>query len=183
MKTLVDHLTTYASYHRHVRNVATHFVGIPIIVVSVMALLGRASMDAGGVTISLATLAWLAFTRFYLRLDLRYGLTMAVLMGFSVWAGHALAALPMGAWLASSLGLFFVGWVLQFIGHAYEGRKPAFVDDIIGLAVGPLFVVAEAGFLLGLRSEVQAVIEARVGPVGSLSASQRANLGMPADAS
>ncbi len=174
MKTLIDHLATYASYHRHVRNVATHFVGIPIIVVSLTALLGRASVDAGGVTISLATLAWLAFTQFYVRLDLRYGLTMAVLMGLAVWAGHALAALPLGTWLASSLGLFFVGWVLQFIGHAYEGRKPAFVDDIIGLVVGPLFVVAEAGFLLGLRSEVQAAIEARVGPVGSLSASQRA---------
>ena len=40
MKTLIDHLANYASYHRHVRNVATHFVGIPVIVVSVMAPMG-----------------------------------------------------------------------------------------------------------------------------------------------
>jgi len=174
MKTLIDHLANYASYHRHVRNVATHFVGIPVIVVSVMALLGRASLDAGALTLSLATLAWLASTLFFLRLDVRYGLTMAVLTGLAVWAGHALAALPTSAWLASSLGLFVGGWVLQFIGHAYEGRKPAFVDDITGLVIGPLFVVAEAGFLMGLRTEVQAAIEARVGPVGALSAQQRA---------
>lgn len=173
MKTLIDHLATYASYHRHVRNVATHFVGIPVIVVSVMGLLGRASLDVGGVTLSLATLAWLASTLFFLRLDLRYGLTMAVLTGLSVWAGHTLAALPTSAWLASSLGLFFGGWVLQFIGHWYEGRKPAFVDDIVGLVIGPLFVVAEAGFLMGLRPEVQAAVEAIAGPVGHLSASQR----------
>lgn len=173
MKTLIDHLANYASYHRHVRNVATHFVGIPVIVVSVMALLGRAALDVGAVPVSLATLAWLASTLFFLRLDLRYGLAMAVLTGLSVWAGHALAALPMATWLSASLGLFFGGWVLQFIGHAYEGRKPAFVDDIVGLVIGPLFVVAEAGFLLGWRRDVQAAIEARVGPVGTLSARER----------
>ncbi|MCH8180866.1 MAG: DUF962 domain-containing protein [Proteobacteria bacterium] len=174
MKTLIDHLANYASYHRHVRNVATHFVGIPTIVVSVMALLGRASVDVGDVTLSLATLTWLASTLFFLRLDVRYGLTMAVLTGLSVWAGHALAALPTTAWLSSSLGLFFGGWVLQFIGHWYEGRKPAFVDDLVGLVIGPLFVVAEAGFLMGLRREVQDAVEARVGPVSRLSAQQRA---------
>ncbi len=173
MKTLIDHLANYASYHRHVRNVATHFVGIPVIVVSVMALLGRAALDVGAVPVSLATLAWLASTLFFLRLDLRYGLAMAVLTGLSVWVGHALAALPVATWLSASLGLFFGGWVLQFIGHAYEGRKPAFVDDIVGLVIGPLFVAAEAGFLLGWRREVQAAIEARVGPVGALSARER----------
>jgi uncharacterized membrane protein YGL010W len=43
-----------------------------------------------------------------------------------------------------------VGWVIQFVGHYYEGRKPAFVDDITGLIIGPLFVVAEAAFLMGM---------------------------------
>ena len=55
--------------------------------------------------------------------------------------------------------------MIQFIGHFYEGRKPAFVDDLVGLVIGPLFVVAEAGFLLGLRRALQHEIEARVGPV------------------
>ena len=57
-----------------------------------------------------------------------------------------------------------VGWVIQFIGHKYEGRKPAFVDDLIGLLVGPMFLVAEAFFLLGLARPLQQAIEARVGP-------------------
>jgi uncharacterized membrane protein YGL010W len=70
----------------------------------------------------------------------------------------------MGAWLALSLGLFVVGWIIQFVGHYFEGRKPAFVDDLVGLAIGPLFVAAEAGFLLGLREEVREEIERRAGP-------------------
>jgi uncharacterized membrane protein YGL010W len=61
--------------------------------------------------------------------------------------------------------MFVVGWVIQFVGHHYEGRKPAFVDDLTGLIVGPLFVVVEAGFLLGLRSELKQAIEERAGPV------------------
>ena len=67
-------------------------------------------------------------------------------------------------WLGWGLGLFVLGWIIQFVGHYYEGRKPVFVDDIMGLAVGPLFVVAELGFLLGLRDEVRRAVEERAGP-------------------
>jgi len=56
-----------------------------------------------------------------------------------------------------------LGRVIQFIGHDFEGRKPAFVDDLMGLIIGPLFVVAELGFLLGLRLELRREIEAQVG--------------------
>ena len=65
------------------------------------------------------------------------------------------------------LGLFVVGWIIQFVGHIFEGRKPAFVDDITGLIIGPLFVVTEAGFLMGLRPELEEQIEQRAGPTRS----------------
>ena len=70
-------------------------------------------------------------------------------------------------WLGAGLGLFLVGWVVQFIGHGFEGRKPAFLDDLVGLLIGPLFIVAEGGFLLGLRPELRAEIERGVGPTRS----------------
>ena len=35
-----------------------------------------------------------------------------------------------------------------------------------GLIIGPLFVVAELGFLLGLRPELKLAIEQNAGPVG-----------------
>lgn len=42
-------------------------------------------------------------------------------------------------------------------------KKPAFMDDLIGLAIGPLFVLAEIIFLLGFRKELEAkmLLEAR----------------------
>ena len=44
-------------------------------------------------------------------------------------------------------------------------KKPAFVDDIMGLAIGPLFVLAELSFELGLRSALKDEIERRSGPI------------------
>jgi len=82
-----------------------------------------------------------------------------------VWLGAVLAGATMALWLGVGAGLFVFGWIIQFIGHYFEGRKPAFVDDLTGLIIGPLFVAAELGFMLGLREPLRLAIEARVGPV------------------
>jgi uncharacterized membrane protein YGL010W len=165
MKTLTDYLATYAEYHRDRRNIATHFVGIPMIVVSVEALLARAQFSLGGYQLSAAVVLSLLAVLFYLRLDLRFGFGMASVLTFALVAGNAIASRSFTAWLATSVGLFAVGWAVQFLGHHYEGKKPAFVDDIIGLLIGPLFLVAEVAFGLGLRSELYAEIVRRAGPL------------------
>lgn len=162
MKTLVDQLSQYAAYHRDRRNIFTHFIGIPMIVVAITVLLARVSFDAGGLTWSLAALVSLGAVLYYLRLDVRYGITMGVLLAVAVWWSQQVASLDQITWLAIGVGLFVVGWVFQFVGHYFEGRKPAFVDDVVGLIIGPLFVVAEFGFLLGLRRDVAQTIEARL---------------------
>jgi uncharacterized membrane protein YGL010W len=166
MKSLVDQLGQYAVYHRDSRNIASHLVGIPLIVVAVATLLARPAMSVTGtLSVSPAMLLAAAVVVFYVRLDLRFGILMTLLLGLSVWAGTLLAMQTTGLWLAWGLGLFFVGWVIQFIGHYFEGSKPAFVDDVIGLAIGPLFIVAELAFFLGLREPVRRAIEERAGPI------------------
>lgn len=162
MKTLTDHLAQYAAYHQDARNVATHVVGIPLIVFAIAALLSRPSLSLGDWPVSLATLLGLGTTVFHLRLDLRFGAVMALLIGAALWGGQITAAQTTAVWLSVGLGTFVVGWAIQFLGHWYEGKKPAFVDDIVGLFVGPLFLVAELGFALGLRREVQAAIQERL---------------------
>jgi uncharacterized membrane protein YGL010W len=164
MKTLVDHLAQYAAYHRDRRNIATHFVGIPMIVFAVTVLLARAGFDAAGLHWTAAALVAGVLTVYYLRLDRRFGLAMGALLAAAVYAAAPLAALPTAAWAGWGVGLFVVGWAWQFVGHYFEGRKPAFVDDLTGLAIGPLFVVAEAAFLLGLRPQLRAAVEHRAGP-------------------
>jgi len=77
---------------------------------------------------------------------------------------HPFAGVPLVPWLAWGIGFFVLGWLIQFIGHYYEGRKPAFVDDIVGLLVGPMFVVGEWLFALGWGHDMLAEIERRAGP-------------------
>ena len=164
MKTLEQHLSTYAAYHRDRRNIATHFAGIPMIVLAVATLLSRPIIPVGGLPLSPAALVVALAVAFYLALDLRFGLVMAALLALTLWPAHALAAGSTAVWLAAGGGLFVVGWIIQFVGHIFEGKKPAFVDDLVGLLVGPLFVVAEVGFALTLRDQLRQHIEEKVGP-------------------
>ena len=90
---------------------------------------------------------------------------MAVLLVLAVWFGVWAAALPTPSWLEIGIGGFGVGWTFQFVGHYWEGRKPAFVDDVASLAIGPLFVTVEVLFMAGLMPELKRAIEARAGKV------------------
>jgi uncharacterized membrane protein YGL010W len=167
MRTLTQQLTQYAAYHRDRRNIATHFVGIPMIVLALAVLLSRPSFGIGvfPVTLSPAWLLFAAATVYYLALDVPLGVMMACVSALCTAFGAWIAAQATLVWLATGIGLFVIGWVLQFVGHvAYEHRKPAFVDDVIGLLIGPLFVLAEALFGAGWRPELRDAIDAQVGP-------------------
>jgi len=158
-------MVQYAAYHRDRRNIATHFVGIPLIVFAIGVFLARAQFDAAQVHLSAAWVLWAVTAAWYLtRGNLLLGVATAAVTGVLIWGAHPLAVGGTGAWLACGLVTFITGWVLQFIGHYYEGRKPAFVDDLVGLLVGPMFVVGEALFAAGLCRSLAQEIEHRTGP-------------------
>lgn len=160
MKTITEHLIGYAAYHRNQRNIITHLIGIPMIVIALEILLSRPTWFIANLPISPAIIVSALAALFYLKLDRPLGILMTLLLGLAVWLGSTVALLETHLWLSWGIGLFFVGWIFQFIGHYFEGRKPAFVDDIMGLAIGPLFVVAEVVFMLGLKKELHREIEA-----------------------
>lgn len=155
MSKLETLLSQYAAYHLDHKNVLTHFVGIPLIVFSIMCLTARAGITVVGFEITLALLLIIASVVYYLRLDKVFGFIMLVIFAAVYPLSLIIAKMSLGAWLGWSIGLFFVGWVIQFIGHYYEKKKPAFMDDVIGLAIGPLFVLAELVFLMGFRKELE----------------------------
>ncbi|HMD59611.1 MAG TPA: Mpo1-like protein [Steroidobacteraceae bacterium] len=154
MQSLDERLSQYAAYHRDRRNVATHCVGIPLIVLAVAILLARVRIPALP-AVSLATIFIVPIALYYLWLDLRLGVVMSVLLALAVWLGQWFASAALPVWLGWGIGSFVGGWILQLLGHKFEGRKPAFVDDLMSLIIGPLFVVAEAAFALGLRRTLQ----------------------------
>lgn len=158
-------LQQYAAYHRDERNITTHFFGVPMIVFGLGVLLAGASVVVGPLVLTAAWAAWALASCWYLtRGQLALGLATAGAMGLLVLLAHQVGQGGWGHWLAWGLGCFGLGWVLQFIGHYYEGRKPAFSDDLVGLLVGPMFVTLEALASLGMFKALAAEVEAQAGP-------------------
>ncbi|WP_425598095.1 Mpo1-like protein [Frateuria aurantia] len=119
---LVDKLSGYTRCHRDPRHPAMHMFGVPMILRGTAVLLPRPGLDAAPHLLNPGVLALL---------------------------GRGIADMAMPIWRSLGLGLLLVGRVLQLWGHAFEGRKLAFLDDIQQLLTGPFFVVAEIGFRLG----------------------------------
>lgn len=163
MKTLQQQLINYALYHRSKRNILTHFIGIPLIVYAIVCLLERITLFDGGIQVTGASLVVTVTSLYYLRLSLSFGVIMALLLSLLTIAAAPVASLSHSNWLTVSVATFAVGWGLQFIGHYFEGKKPAFVDDLMGLIIGPLFVVVEALFLLGFYKNLEQQITAQAG--------------------
>ncbi|WP_115719466.1 Mpo1 family 2-hydroxy fatty acid dioxygenase [Gallaecimonas mangrovi] len=161
MKSLTEHLSQYAGYHRDRRNIRTHLIGIPLIVIAIATLLARPHWGA----ISPALIVAVGCCLFYVRLNWRLGLVMTALLLLACALGWQLALLSTPLWLGWGVGLFVVGWLFQFVGHYFEGKKPAFIDDVTGLIIGPLFVVAELGFYLGCLKKLKNDIESEAGPL------------------
>ena len=160
MKSLVDRLASYAQFHRDKRNLATHFVGIPMILVGTQATLAKIGIGPINAAVGATGLA----TRYYRAIDPTYGTAMGAVLGASCALGTAIAALPLPLWAGTAASLFVGGWALQLLGHAFEGKQPAFLDDLRGLLDGPLFLVAEVAFMLGLSPELRAEVLRRAGP-------------------
>lgn len=165
MRTMSEQLIQYAKYHRDPRNIATHFIGVPVIVFAVAVLLSRPALDIFGMMVTPAIVLGAVTVLYYLALDKFMGVVMGALMALCVYSAAGIAAESTAVWLGSGVGLFVVGWIIQFIGHYYEGKKPAFVDDLVGLIIGPLFVTTELLFMLGMLKPLKAEIDQEAGPV------------------
>jgi len=165
MRTATELLAQYAEYHRDRRNIVSHFIGVPMIVFGVGVLLARPLVATSSVSLTPAWFLFALVSAWYLtRGNALLGVAVSLAVGGLLWLGQQVAGGSVSSWLAWGAGFFLVGWLIQFVGHWYEGRKPAFIDDVVGLVVAPMFVTAEAMFLLGWNKPLLSEIERRAGP-------------------
>jgi len=133
-------LAHYGESHRNPRNELIHFIAIPLIMLSLVGM-----MFALHPYVAYAFIA--ASMVYYARLSAVFFVTMAV------WSVLFMALVfAMGSQVLPICVAIFVGaWILQFIGHKIEGKKPSFFEDIQYLWVGPLFVLSKLFGRLGIR--------------------------------
>jgi uncharacterized membrane protein YGL010W len=157
MKSLEDQMSVYAAYHQDARNKATHFVGVPAIVLSLMIPLSWLRLEG----ISAAMVITAALLAYYLALDVWLGLAMCVVLGALLWLGQLIADQGALAGWSGFVLLFVGGWVLQLWGHMFEGRRPALVDNLFQIFVAPIFLAAEVFFALGYKPALRDSVEKR----------------------
>ena len=161
MKTLEDQMGFYAAYHQDGRNKATHFIGVPAIMLSLFIPLAWLRVDAGGVTLTAAMLFAAVVLVYYFLLDVPLALAMLAFTGLLVYVADRIAAQGMAAGWTWFAILFVGGWILQLVGHVFEGRKPALASNLFQIFVAPIFLCAEVFFALGYKPGLHAAMQER----------------------
>ncbi|HEY5900725.1 MAG TPA: Mpo1-like protein [Burkholderiales bacterium] len=161
MKPLEEQMAVYAAYHQDARNKATHFVGVPIIVLSLFIPLAWPRIEVAGFAITAAMAFAAVVLVYYLILDVPLGVAMTLLIAALLWLADRIAALgTLQAW--SWFGALFVGgWILQLVGHVFEGRRPALADNLFQIFIAPVFLCAELFFRLGYKPDLQSKVRER----------------------
>ena len=160
MKSAEELLATYKSVHLNKKNVQTHFIGVPGIILALMVYLSMMQwpVQMGEVTFKLSVamivVPVLIIYYFMLHKQLAIGMVLFILPVLYV---SSLIADTENAIIIATV-VFVVCWIFQFIGHYFEKAKPAFYDDIAQLLIGPFFLMAEVYFMLGLEEELEQAI-------------------------
>ena len=157
MRTLDQFLTKYGETHRNPTNQLIHYICVPAIFISSLALGWLVSLSLFGVDatwapwINLSTVAGTGILFFfYSRLGIRVMIAMLSWFAISVAFILGVQASPLPLWAVAGT-VWVVAWVAQLIGHNVEGAKPSFFDDLVFLLIGPLFVLDEFGIRLAPR--------------------------------
>ncbi len=161
MKTIEDQMSFYAAYHQDARNKATHFVGVPAIMLSLLIPLAWLRFELGGVALTAAMLLAAAVLVYYFLLDVPLALGMTVVIVAMLWLAELIAQQGAAVGWSGFAVLFVGGWILQLLGHVFEGRRPALADNFFQVFVAPIFLAAEVFFALGYKPQLHARVQQR----------------------
>jgi uncharacterized membrane protein YGL010W len=157
-----EQMAMYTAYHRDLRNCATHFVGVPLIVFSLLVTMSLVPVGSiGGLTITLATILLSLLLVFYCATVPLMGLVSVVVFTPLLWYAQSLSLEELSFVWTVAGACFVGGWVLQLIGHLFEGRKPALTDNLLQIFMAPGFLVAEGLFACGVLRDLKADLESR----------------------
>lgn len=150
--TVSDWLNEYGASHRNPLNKRLHWICVPLIALSVVGFLWSAPVPASAAAIS-PFLNWgalflLAIIVYYFTLSVSLALGMILFSALLMLVTYALSQLAAPLWL-TSLIIFVLAWIGQFVGHHYEGARPAFFKDLQFLLIGPLWLMAHLYARLG----------------------------------
>ena len=144
---------SYARDHQHPTNRLIHWIAVPLILWSVIAILWTMPVVATWFRPGLwSAMAMFAAWMFYYRASRRIGFGMLAVFVAMAWLTRWLYyALGIQQLLYLAIGVFVVAWLAQFVGHSklYEGKRPSFFTDLRYLLIGPAWLLSKVYRKLG----------------------------------
>ena len=153
-KDIFDWLNDYNRYHKNKTNKIIHWFCIPLIIFSLFGLLSLTSshnVSFQNYNITLLHALIIFSILFYLRLSVSIAIGMLFFsFGIKLIVERLVFFSPNGQ-LYFYLFIFIIAWIMQFLGHKIEGKKPAFFKDLKFLLIGPAWMLSALYLKLKIR--------------------------------
>lgn len=155
MRKIESLLEEYGESHQNRVNKIIHWLAVPTIVWTVVALLWSIPFpfETGfrAVPLNWAIIVLLLAQVYWFRLSLSLGLGLLL---YNVLMIQLTVLVPQVTSLALwklAVIVFVVAWIFQFVGHSIEGKRPSFFKDVQFLLIGPAWLMAFIYRALGIR--------------------------------
>jgi len=139
-------LAEYGESHVNPVNKAIHWICVPLIVWTVVALLWSIpvpwDIGSGIVPLNWAVIALVPVQVYYFRLSRRLGMGLMLYNLAMLWLAAVVEThSPWPLWQVA-VAVFVLAWIGQFIGHVFEGKRPSFFKDLQFLLIGPAWLMS-----------------------------------------
>jgi len=139
-------LDEYGESHENRLNKIIHWICVPVIVWTVVALIWSIpfpwNIGSGIVAVNWAVIALVLAQVYYFSLSRRLGMGLLLYNLVMLWLTALIEqASPWPLWQVA-LAVFVLAWIGQFIGHIFEGKRPSFFKDVQFLLIGPAWLMS-----------------------------------------
>jgi uncharacterized membrane protein YGL010W len=139
-------LEEYGDSHENRLNKIIHWICVPVIVWTVVALIWSIPFPwktgSGIVPVNWAVVALVLAQAYYFSLSRRLGMGLLLYNLGMLWLTAIIEqASPWPLWQVA-LAVFILAWIGQFIGHIFEGKRPSFFKDVQFLLIGPAWLMS-----------------------------------------
>lgn len=146
----------YSESHRNSTNKLIHWICVPLIFWTILGFISLIPSKSicfiyiGCISyVSLAAMALV--TIFYMRLSVLISIVMLIIMVIMESFAYGInIRFRENSWIVY-LSVFIITWILQFVGHKIEGKKPSFLKDLQFLLVGPIWLLSFILKKIGIR--------------------------------
>ena len=146
----------YAESHRNPTNKLIHWICVPLIFWTILGFISyiptpNIYLQYFGFLSIASLVALVLVTIFYFRLSWRIAFIMIfIMLLMEHFVSFANVSLGRNSWILFIV-VFIITWILQFLGHKIEGKKPSFLKDLQFLLIGPIWLLHFIMKKLGIR--------------------------------